>query len=93
MAVSAFLKNKVQMASTKIRWYVGKCTARRQNNLFRNNQSQLYKELGGTANSDSNQNPNAAEAKRFWEGIWSAAKQHNESATWLDDVRKELSGV
>ena len=93
MAVSAFLKNKVQMASTKIRWYVGKCTARRQNNLFRNNQSQLYKELGGTANSGSNQTPNTAEAKKFWESIWSADKQHNESASWMDDVRKELRGV
>ena len=93
MAVSAFLKNKVQMASTKIRWYVGKCVARRQNNLFRNNQSQLYKELGGTANCGSNQTPDADEARTFWSSIWSADKEHDKSASWLGSIRESLSGV
>ena len=65
----------------------------RQNNLFKNNQSQLYKELGGTSNGGSNQVPDAGEAREFWERIWSVEKTHNGDASWLDEVRKTFDGV
>ena len=79
--VSTCLKNKIQSASTKIRTFVGKCVALRQNNLFKNNQSQLYKELGGSATGGANQVPSATEAKEFWGGIWSTEKVHDRSAS------------
>ena len=47
-AVSALLKEKVQTGSKKIRNFENSQLKARQNNLFRNNRSQLYKELGKT---------------------------------------------
>ena len=64
-AMSTFLENKIQSGSTKIRWYVGKCVTRRQNNLFQNNQSQLYKELSGAAGQGNSSTPNSVEAREF----------------------------
>jgi hypothetical protein len=55
--VSTFLKGKIESGSTKIRWFVERKVARRQNNLFQNNQKQLYKELGGGANGNTNEVP------------------------------------
>ena len=71
MTVSTFLKNKIQAGSTKIRWFVEKKVARRQNDLFRNNQKQLYKELSGDAKSITDEPPDAAESRKFWSEIWS----------------------
>ena len=77
----------------KIRNFVGKNVACRQNNLFRNNQSQLYKELSGAAKSGGDTTPDMDEAKAFWSKIWSVNKQHNGDASWLGDVRNRLSGI
>ena len=51
LSICTLLKRKIESGSTKIRWYIDNCAKVRQNNLFKNNQSQLYKELGGKANS------------------------------------------
>jgi len=49
--------------------------ARIQNNLFKNNQSQLYKEL---SRSDCKAAvPNADEVSEFWSRLWSEEKKHN----------------
>ena len=93
MSVSTFLKNKIQAGSTKIRWHEDKNGARRQNTLFRNNQKQLFKELGGNTNGGANEVPDAAESKTFWEGIWSVEVQHNDDASWLGDIRQQMRGV
>ena len=93
MSVSTFLKNKIQAGSTKIRWHEDKNGARRQNTLFRNNQKQLFKELGGNTNGGTNEVPDAAESKTFWEGIWSVEVQHNDDASWLGDIRQQMRGV
>ena len=63
----------------------------RHNHLFKNNQSQLYKELGGSINQ---KNPplNAAEAVTFWESIWSREKEHNREVCWLNEVRRTMGG-
>jgi hypothetical protein len=92
-AVVTMLRQKIQSGKTKIRWYVNSCKKVRQNNLFKNNQSQLYKELGKTENIRGNEVPKAEEATIFWKGIWSVEKEHNNDASWLDDVRKRTSNV
>ena len=69
------------------------CTRVRQNNLFKNNQSQLYKELGGRRNLGPTEAPDASEATKFWSGIWSVDETHNEQASWLGEVRERMSGV
>ena len=91
VAVATLLKQKIHSGSTKIRWYVNSCTKVRQNNLFKNNQSQWYKELGGRAKLG--QIPNGEEATKFLSGIWSGQKRHDEDATWLGEVRDRMSGI
>ena len=70
-----------------------KCVSIRQNNLFKNNQSQLYKELGGATNNSANHTPNATEAREFWGKIWSVDKRHDRSASWLGEVRERFDDV
>ena len=94
LSVSTFLKNKIQAGSTKIRWFEEKNGARRQNNLFRNNQRQLYKELGSGANEGkTDEIPDAAESKSFWEGIWAVETEHDREASWLGDIREQMKHV
>ena len=93
VAVSSFLKNKIHAGSTKIRWHVEKRVARRQNNLFQNNQSQLYQELGGNANGRSNEAPDATESREFWKNIWAVETEHDRDASWLEDMREKFAGV
>ena len=93
VCVSTFLKNKIQAGSTKIRWFEDKNGARRQNNLFRNNQRQLFKELGGDTASNTDEAPDAAESKAFWENIWSVETEHDKEACWLGDIRKQMAQV
>jgi hypothetical protein len=94
VSVSTFLKNKIKAGSTKIRWFEEKNGARRQNYLFRNNQRQLYKELSGdTPQGNTSEIPDAAESREFWEGIWSVEKEHDREASWLGEIREEMSRI
>ena len=93
MTVSTFLKNKIQAGTTKIRWAEDKTGARRQNNLFRNNQRQLFKELGGDTANITDEIPDAAESKEFWEGIWSDGVEHEKDACWLPAIREQMENV
>ena len=63
-SVSTFLKNKIQTGSIKIKKIENKVQQQRHNQLFKNNQSQLYKELSGSINQE-NPPPDAAEAVTF----------------------------
>ena len=92
-SVSTFLKGKIQAGSTKIRWFVEKKVARRQNGLFQSNQKQLYKELGGGVNGNTNEVPDATKSREFWEKIWSVETEHEKDAVWLGEVRKSLEHV
>ena len=65
-----FLKRNIQSGSKQIRWFVDNCTKVRQKILFKNNQSQLYKEFGGKANFRPIQAPNAGKVTRFWNSTW-----------------------
>ena len=60
--MATLLKQKINSGSTKIWWYVNSCMKVRQNNLFKNNRSQLYKELGGRAKLG--QAPNGEEQRQ-----------------------------
>ena len=93
LCVSTFLKNKIQAGSTKIRWFEDKNGARRQNNLFRNNQRQLFKELSGDAKSTTEEIPDATESKAFWEKIWSVETEHDKEAYWLGSIREQMKQV
>ena len=88
-----FLKGKIQAGSMKIRWFVEKKVARRQNGLFQSNQKQLYKELGAGANGNTNEVPDATKSREFWEKIWSVETVHEKDAVWLGEARKSLEHV
>ena len=89
LLVSMFLKNKIQTGNIKIKNFENKMQQQWHNQLFKNNQSQLYKELSGSI-SQVNPPPNAAEAVTFWENIWSREKEHNREASWLNEARRTM---
>ena len=91
LSVSILLKNKIKAGSVKIKYFTEKTMQHRQNTLFTNNQSQVYKELGGKTRQD-NPSPNADEAKRFWSDIWSQAYEHNTQARWLGEIKEDMKG-
>ncbi len=62
------------------------------NNLFKNDQKQLYKELNGDTQQVSIA-PNAEEATDFWRGIWSRPVEHKRDAEWIGRVRNETRRV
>ena len=61
VAVSSLLKRKFQPGHTKIWQFLDNCRKVRQNTLFKNNQSQLNKELEGNANVKPTQAPNTGD--------------------------------
>ena len=91
LSVATMLKNKIQAGSVKIKYFTEKTLQHRHNTLFKTNQSQVYKELGGKTNRD-NASPDAEGSRRFWSGIWSKSHEHNVEAEWLSSVRDELKG-
>ena len=93
LSVISFLKGKIKAGSTKIRWFVEKKVARRQNTLFKNNQSQLYKELGGKASGGTKETPDAAGTLDFWSSIWSEEMEHDREVNWLTEIREKMEDV
>ena len=91
LSVTTLLKNKIQAGSVKIKYFTDKTLQHRQNTLFVNNQSQVYKELSGKTNKD-NPPPDADGATKFWSNIWSKGFEHNKEATWLGEVKEEWNG-
>ena len=89
LAVGTLLKNKIQSGSVKMKHFTEKMLQHTKNNLFKTNQSQVYKELSGKTKTD-NLSPDAAKAKTFWSGIWSEGKVHNGEAKWLGEVKEEM---
>ena len=65
LSVLSLLKRKIKAGSLKIKGYVDNCAKVRQSILFKINQSQLYKELGGKINNGSIEAPDAREATKF----------------------------
>ena len=86
-------KGKIEARNKKIQWFVQRKVARRQNKIFQNNQRQLYKELGGEASGNTNEVPDAADSRKFWEGMWSVDMEYNKDAVWLDDIRKKMGNI
>ncbi len=93
LTVMTFLRSKIQSGSAKIRAYLERGVQFHQNNLFRNNQSQLYQELNGSGDRGENPVPEAGEATEFWSGIWGNEMRHDEEAPWIEGVKRKFEGV
>ena len=90
--VIEFLKGKIHAGSCKVKGYLERELQYHQNNLFKNDQKQLYKELGGSTQIDSLA-PDKDEATAFWRGIWSRPGEHKGDAEWIGRVKDEMSQV
>lgn len=60
-----------------------------QNRMFGLDQKKFYEELNKSSNF-SNEVQNAEECTKFWDDIWSVEKEHNRSAFWLKELKKEI---
>ena len=87
------LKMKIRAGSCKVRYYVERKLGLHQNNLFRNDQSRLFKELDGDEKGDDDDAPDGKEATEFWSGIWSSPGTHNKDVAWLKRVKDKLKSV
>ena len=86
------VKQRIKAKAAKVKRYDDRVKQFRQNNLFRSNQRQLFKELDGKSD-DEQAAPEPDEARTFWSGLWDQPVQHNRQAEWLSDVRDELKNV
>ena len=90
-SVVVFLENKIRAASTKISFYVDSKLTEHQNKLFKNNQSLLYKQLGGKPKGATVKTPEPEQAKAFWQDIWSQETTFESNNSWLGDYENFLS--
>ena len=82
------LKGKIHAGGCKVQNHLKRNLQFHQNNLFRNDQKQLYKELSGSVQADSVA-PNKDEATDFWGGIWSNPVTHNRNAEWIEETKRK----
>ena len=85
------LKQRIIAKSAKITRYEQRMEQFRINRLFSRDQKKVYSEFNGISRNISGDTPDAEESKRFWSGIWSERKQHNNEAEWLKDLKKEMA--
>ena len=90
--VIEFLKGKIHAGSCKVRDYLKRNMQYQQNNLFKNDQKQLYSQLSGETQTVTAP-PDKDEATKFWSGIWSKPVIHNDKARWISQVRGEMRRI
>jgi hypothetical protein len=66
--VAEFLKGKIHSGCCKVKGYVERELRFHQNNFFKNDKKQLYKELNGETQIGTAA-PDATKATDFWRGI------------------------
>ena len=77
---------------TKVKRYEQRISQFRQNQLLQVNQRQVYINLNGEKRGDRII-PNSEDSIKFWGGIWSIRKEHNQHAAWLKSCRKQFENV
>ena len=73
----------------KIRLYKQRNLQYDQNNMFRNDDRQFYKELDGKMNGQ-NEAPDQKGSTVFWRKLWSKPVEHNRVSEWLQNVKEKL---
>ncbi|CAH2094088.1 unnamed protein product [Euphydryas editha] len=85
------LKQKLTVVSSRLNRYT-KCTIRKsQNNQFKNNEKQFYRQLNNSSTNRTNKSnntesnvPPADEMRRYWADIWENPTYHNNEASWIN---------
>ena len=60
-----------------------------QNNMFRNNKRQFYKELDRKINGQA-ETPDPKGSTEFWSNLWSEPVEHNRDSKWIKKVKEKL---
>ena len=84
-----FLKQRISTAGAKIHRYNQKNLQYHQNNMFRSDQKQFYKELYGKMKGQT-EAPDPKGSTEFWSKLWSEPVEHNRDSEWLKKVEEKL---
>ena len=84
-----YLKQRITTGGAKIRRYNQRNLQYHQNNLFRSNQKQFYKELDGKMNEHT-KTPDPKGSIEFWSSLWSEPVEHNKDSEWLKKMKEKL---
>ena len=80
------------MKTAKINRYQQWVSHFQQNRVFRNNDSQFYKQIGESEKGEETVIPDGQEAKTFWTDVWGQEVEHNKNSTWLREIKKDMNG-
>jgi hypothetical protein len=79
------IKQELQAKSQRLRRCKKRINFFQHNKLFAQDARKFYRSLGKKV-IDVKQPPPVAEVEDFWAGIWENQKDHNNNASWLDDI-------
>ena len=84
-----FLKQIITTARSNIRRYNQRNLQYHQNNMFRNDPIQFYKEPDGKINGKS-EAPDRKGSTEFWSKLWSEPVEHNRDSEWVSNVKEKV---
>ena len=82
----------VQAKAGRLRQYQKRSRFCKENNLFKNNQKQFYRNIG-KSQIKINKAPSEEEIRYFWEKIWSDRKTDNSQALYIGKLSKEYQAL
>lgn len=81
------IKQRIVATTGKIKRFANRIKQFQQNRLFQNNQRRFYQEVNSEGQHQTNEVPEANDAKLFWSSLWSKEVKHSNEAEWLKDFR------
>ena len=84
-------KQRLAATAAKVKRYTIRVEQHRINQMFRNNQRQVYQTLQGNAQSIAQLETNAVNS--FWASIWSEPMQHNNNLGWENTITKQCANI
>ncbi|XP_044766219.1 uncharacterized protein LOC123322341 [Coccinella septempunctata] len=82
------LKQKIAALGNRLRRYHKRTQRYQQNNQFTNNQKMFFRKIDQKNNGKNEKPPNPKKMKEHWSSLWSAEKEHNRTAPWIEIERK-----
>ena len=86
------IKQTIQAKAARLRRYQKRSRFYKDNNLFKNNPKQFYRN-NGKSKIKINKAPSEEEIRSFWEKIWSDSKTNNSQAPWIEKLSKEYEAL
>ena len=88
------LKNKISVATMRLRRYDTQVLSRKQNNTFNTNRKQFYRDIGSEGDIKVTTPPQESDLREFWGGqIWGQSNLYNPSAEWIPEWKKAYVDV